>query len=113
MAAKKKPSSDPLFATRWVHVFEEDTAEGAVYRPEDENIPLSRRPRERLQIRADGSAEILAPGPDDRYVAQPAAWKDEKDGLVIQGRQGGPELRIVDRSPDRLVIKTESARKRR
>jgi len=113
MAAKKEPSNDRLFATRWVHVYEEDTADGAVYRPEDDKVPLSRRPRERLTINADGSAEILAPGPDDRFVAQPAAWTDEKNGLVVQGRHGGPSLRIVHRSPDRLVIKTQSGTKRR
>jgi hypothetical protein len=113
VAARKEPSKDRLYATRWVHVFEEDTAEGAVYRPEDDKVPLSRRPRERLEIRADGSAQILAPGPDDRFVAQPASWTEEKDGLVIQARHGGPELRIVQRAPDRLVVKTESAKKRR
>jgi hypothetical protein len=112
--AEKKASNDRLFGTRWVHVFEEDTPEGAVYRPEEDEIPLSRRPRERLEIRADGSADILVPGPDDRFVAQPAAWTDEKDGLVIQARHGGADLRIVQRSPDRLVVKNvESGRKRR
>jgi len=110
----EKASKDRLFNTRWVHVFEEDTPEGAVYRPEDDQIPLSRRPRERLEIRADGSAEILAPGPDDRFVAQPAAWTDEKNGLVIQARHGGADFRIVHRSPDRLVVKkVESSQKRR
>ena len=33
MAAKKEPPNDRLFATRWVHVFEEDTADGAVIDP--------------------------------------------------------------------------------
>jgi hypothetical protein len=108
VAARKK-SGDRLFTTRWVHVFEEDTAEGAVYRPEDDRIPLSRRPRERLEIHADGSAQILTAGPDDRFVAQPATWKDEPHGLVIQARKGGPALRIVHRSPSRLVIAIERA----
>jgi hypothetical protein len=100
-----------LFATAWVHVFEEDTAEGAVYRPENADIPLSRRPRERLVLEPDGRATIYTQGPDDRYVEQPATWRDEGDALVIRARQGGPVLRVVERSPTRLVIKPEPAPK--
>ena len=37
----------PVFQLRWIHAFEEDSAEGDVYRPETETIPLSRRPRQR------------------------------------------------------------------
>jgi hypothetical protein len=79
-------SGDQLFATRWVHVFEEDTADGDVYRPEDGDIPLSRRPRERIEFAPDGSARVFEGGPDDRLVARQAA------------------VRIIDRSPDRLVV---------
>ena len=66
-----------LFATGWVHAFEEDTAEGAVYRPRGSKLPLSRRPRERLELDADGTARIFVQGPDDRYIEQPASWRDE------------------------------------
>ena len=94
-----------------MHVFEEDTAEGAVYRPENADIPLSRRPRERLVLESEGRAKIYTQGPDDRYVEQPAAWRDEGDTLVIQAAQGGPVLRIVEWSPTRLVIRPEPAAK--
>ena len=93
-----------LFATGWVHAFEEDTAEGAVYRPRGSKLPLSRRPRERLELAADGTARIFVQGPDDRYVEQPARWHDEDGVVVVRAREGGTELRIVDRSPDRLVV---------
>jgi hypothetical protein len=96
-----------LFATVWVHVFEEDTAEGAVYRPENADIPLSRRPRERLVLEPDGRARIYTQGPDDRYVEQPATWSDEGETLVIRARGDRPALRIVERSPTRLVIRPE------
>jgi hypothetical protein len=89
-----------------VHVFEEDTAEGAVYRPEDGDIPLSRRPRERFELDADGSARLFVQGPDDRYVEQKATWREEGGAMVIRARQGGTELRIVERSPTKLVVKT-------
>jgi hypothetical protein len=103
--ATKRAARDPLFATKWVHVFEEDTAEGAVYRAEDDAIPLSRRPRERLEFRPDGSARLLVPGPDDRLVEEKATWSDEDGALVVGAREGGTEVRVLDRSPKRLVVK--------
>lgn len=104
MAGKRK-ARDPVFGKTWVHVFEEDTADGAVYRSEDDAIPLSRRPRERLEIDADGSARIFAPGPDDRLTEQRATWREDGGALVVRARAGGPELRIVARSPSRLVVR--------
>jgi hypothetical protein len=76
---------DWLYATTWVHVFEQDTPQGAVFRPEEADIPLSRRPRERISLQADGSARFLMPGPDDRFVEH-------------------PEMRIVEHSPERLLV---------
>ena len=105
----KPAGRDPLFAMTWVHVFEEDTDKGAVYRPEDSDVPLSRRPRERLRLKPGGSARLFVPGPDDRLVEQPATWKEEGDSLVIRPSQGGTELRVIDRSPTRLVVQTRGA----
>jgi hypothetical protein len=96
---------DRLFATGWVHVFEEDTAEGAVYRPEDGDIPLSRRPRERIKLESNGTATLSTLGEDDRYVGRPATWKEQKGELIIRPKAGGPALRIVDRRGDRWIIK--------
>ena len=98
-----------LFATAWVHAFEEDTAEGAVYRPRGSKLPLSRRPRQRLELDADGTARIFVEGPDDRYIEQPASWREEDGAVVVRAREGGVALRIVDRSPDRLVVRTQAA----
>lgn len=100
--------ADPIFATTWVHVFEEDDAKGAVYRPEDDAaIPLSRRPRERLRLNADGSAGISVQGPDDRYIERPADWQEEGGALVIRERSGASRFRIVERSSGRLIIRLE------
>lgn len=98
--------SDALFTTRWVHVFEEDTPEGAVYRPDSADLPLSRRPREQLELKADGSASVMMPGPDDRPVPIPARW-EEQDGKVTVRTTGttARELRIVSHSADRLVVR--------
>lgn len=102
----KTNNNEPLFTTRWVHVFEEDGDAGNVYRPEDSDIPLSRRPRERFEIDADGSARVFAPGPDDRFIERAATWKDEGDAIAIREHDDGPELRIIDQSPTRLLVKT-------
>lgn len=100
---RKRAAGDPLFATVWVHVFEEDTAGGAVFRPEGADISLSRRPRERIELRDDGFARLWMPGPDDRFCEQPANWKQEGDAVVLRAGQGA-ELRIVDQSTERLIV---------
>lgn len=109
----KRAAFDRLFTTRWVHAFEEDSGKGAVYRPEEEAIPLSRRPRERLELRPDGSALLFLPGPDDRFIEQRATWKDERGTLVIRVRDSEVELRIVDRSPARLLLRRRRAKSAR
>lgn len=108
----KRATKDPLFTGRWVHVYEEDTPEGAVYRLEDDDIPLSRRPREQLELQDDGSARILLPGEDDRFVAQPASWY-EKDRPHARAVVAGPEIKIVDRSPTRLVVQVSGLKPKR
>jgi hypothetical protein len=102
--AGKRKAQDPVFGKTWVHVYEEDTADGAVYRSEDDAIPLSRRPRERLTLSPDGSARLFAPGPDDRLTEQRATWREDGGALVVRAAAGGAELRIVERSPSRLVV---------
>ena len=105
----KRARTDPLFATAWVHVHEEDTAEGHVYRPEEDDIPLSRRPRERIQLQPDGSASISLPGADDRPVEQAATWSDDDGTVVINQPAGGKQLRVVRQSPSRLIVQPGGA----
>jgi hypothetical protein len=103
MPHDKSAPGDSLLATRWVHVFEEDTPDGAVYRPESGGIPLSRRPREQLELRSDGRATLFVPGPDDRLVARPAIWRDRNEGKKPQ--RGETEIHIVEHAPQRLVVR--------
>lgn len=89
----------------WVHVFEEDSAAGAVFRPEDADIPLSRRPRERIEFKSGGAVTIWKGGPDDRPVPIAGRSTQEGDDLVVRDRGGAVRLRVVSQSPDRLVVK--------
>src|SRR4051794_23322080 len=95
---------DRLFTTRWVHLYEQDSAASEVYAPEDGPIPLSRRPRERLQLEPDGSATIYRGGADDRPTPTAACWSEEGDHLVVRTEAGDATWRIVECSPTRLVI---------
>ncbi len=100
------PANDEaLFRTAWVHVFEEDVGEDAVYRPDDGDIPLSRRPRGRFRIERDGTATLFLPGPDDRYVEHPATWSDERGVLTVQATGRPTRLRVIERSASRLLVR--------
>ena len=92
----------PAVGGVWVHVFEEDDAAGAVFRPEQGDIPLSRRPRERFELRPDGTASWFTGGADDRFVERTGRWAEEGGRIVI--RVGGDvRLTICEWSPDRVV----------
>jgi hypothetical protein len=91
------------FGIRWVHVFEEDTPTEAVYRPDGADIPLSRRPRERLELDPDGTARVFVAGPGDRPEPVATTWRKEGAGMVIVAPGG--ERRVVRWRADRLVIR--------
>jgi hypothetical protein len=96
---------DELIGRRFVHVFEEDGGRGAVYRPEEAaDIPLSRRPRARLELLEGGRAVLVAPGPDDRMVEQTATWSQDGDSVLVRPDGSGREIRIIEWSADRLLV---------
>jgi hypothetical protein len=102
-------SSDPLFQTRWVHIFEEDAGAAAVYRPDTDDVPLSRRPRAQLTLSPDGTARVTVGGPDDRPIDTDAEWTREGDELVVRakGGRGGADrvLRVSIEGPTRLLVR--------
>ena len=89
----------------WVHVVEEDTAEGRVFKPEESDIPLSRRPRERFELGPGGAAALMTPGPNDRYIRHPARWAEEGGVIVIRDAGGSVRYRIIEQSADRLLVR--------
>jgi hypothetical protein len=103
----KPGADDPLFSTRWIHLFEEDPPGAQVFVPETVDVPLSRRPRERLDFRPDGSASIVTPGPDDRSSPSPARWTEQAGDIVVHSADG-TEWRVAERTPARLVIRKTS-----
>jgi hypothetical protein len=99
-----------LFGIRWIHVFEEDTVDAEVYRPETQDVPLSRRPRCRLELSPDGTARILVPGPADRLVESRGVWRPEGERASV-GARGSPGeeaavrlIRVREHSQARLVV---------
>jgi hypothetical protein len=89
----------------WIHVFEEDSAAGAVFKPENADIPLSRRPRQRVELKPGGTATIWTGQPDDRLGAVACTWTREGDDLVVRDSRDTVRMRIVDQSTDRLLVK--------
>jgi hypothetical protein len=95
-----------LFAATWVHVFEEDGAEGEVFRPETGEVPLSRRPRQRVSFSRDGSARVVVSGPDDRLQEIEARWVEQDGEITVTTgatRATAKPLRFTVAAKDRLV----------
>jgi hypothetical protein len=99
----------PPFGIRWVHVFEEDTPAGDVYRPDGADIPLSRRPRECLELDPDGTARVYLAGPGDRPEPVETKWRKDGEAITIAARPSPAgarrERRIVEWRADRLVVR--------
>ena len=98
---------------KWIHMFEEDTAEGAVYRRDGGEAPLSRRPRERLEFDEDGAARMLVGGADDRLTSIPATLSEKAGEVIVRLEQPKSktkpevlrEYRVIEHSADRLVLR--------
>ena len=107
MAAKKL--GPEFFRQRWIHSFEEDSPETQVYRPQSWDFPLSRRPRDAFELRADGTAHLFLPGAADRPEAADASWIEEDGDLIIRpakkGSHGSSTLCIVESTADKLVVR--------
>jgi hypothetical protein len=93
----------PSLSGRWVHLYEEDSAQGAVYVPDTTEVPLSRRTRDGFEFFADGRVRVLQPAPDDRLAASPARWRTAGTAIEIVG-ENGASRRLVVESPTRLIV---------
>jgi hypothetical protein len=105
----EKKLSPALLRQRWIHSFEEDSAETQVYRPQSWDFPLARRPREAFELRADGTARLFLPGAEDRPQPADASWTEEDGDLVIRaakkGARGSFALRVIESAADKLIVR--------
>jgi hypothetical protein len=106
--AEKKLSPE-LFRHRWIHSFEEDSVQAQVYRPQSWDFPLSRRPRQAFELRAEGTAQLFLPGAEDRPEAADASWTEEEGQLLIRtvkkGSRSPLTLRIIESGTDKLLVR--------
>lgn len=104
----QRPDTAPVVGAVWVHAFEEDEGGDAVYRPEGDPFPLSRRPRRRIALHADGTATVADGGADDRPAGHGATWT-EAGGMPVIRCADGSCLQVVERRPRRLLVRVERA----
>lgn len=100
--------SRALFEATWVHAFEEDAPDTAVYRPDTSDLPRSRRPRERLKLDADGSARLVVAAPDDRLQEIEARWTEEAGEITVTPETAAGSvktLRLRVAAKDRLLVR--------
>ena len=88
----------------WVHVIEQDTPDGLVFRPAESDIPLSRRPRAAFELRTDGSALLTAGGPADGPRTRPGSWTHAAGTVLVHEDDGRVRWRIVEATADQLVV---------
>jgi hypothetical protein len=100
-----------LFAGTFVHAFEEDGPEGAVYRPEGDGVARSRRPRERLSFAEDGSVRLMTGAPDDRLRESVGRWAESSGEITVAIEQapassrGASTLVVRFLSDGRLLVR--------
>jgi hypothetical protein len=91
----------------WVRTPEHDEGELAAYR---RAAAVGRsRPRERLELDADGTLRHTRPGPDDRPVRREGRWELDGAELVLRAA-GAPEVRyeVVRVDDDALRVRRAS-----
>ena len=87
---------------RWL--FSHDEGGARVYRPREAALPPSRRPRDGIDIREDGTFRAYTPGPSDAPVASEGRWTEAGDGLQLSF-DDGRVLEVVDAAPGTLKVR--------
>jgi len=97
-------------AGRWLHSFEEDHGDVAVYRPADHPFPPARG-RDGIEFADDGSFTEWAVGRGDAREPVPGQWQaaDAATVAVNTDRGGRQVLEVVHLGPDRLEVRRKAA----
>jgi len=91
---------------QWLHSREEDTGAQIVFRPPDYDFPLTRRPREILELRPDGTLIKGIPSASDSVEEKGGKWKIEGSNRLVFYPEGESKetWKIVSVDRDRLVL---------
>jgi hypothetical protein len=95
------PELSPDLFQRWYHSDEEDTADEAVYRPEEFPFPPRRAPRDSIEFQPGGGFVEYGAGPADGTVPSRGSWDTEGgdaaggDAVRVRVGAGGRLLRIT------------------
>jgi hypothetical protein len=97
----------PDLSGRWVHSFEEDHEDVAVYRPFEYAFPPGRAPRDGIEFSADGSFTEWGAGRGDARIPVPGRWRAAgADAVAVTTERGGEQvLEVVRMAPDRLEVR--------
>jgi hypothetical protein len=100
----------PDLPGRWMHSFEEDHDDVAVYRPSSYEFPRARG-RDGLEFASDGSFTEWAAGRGDARQPVPGRWRaGDADRLEVSTERSGAQvLEIVHLGPDRLEVRRRAA----
>ncbi|TQN41735.1 hypothetical protein FHU33_1113 [Blastococcus colisei] len=100
------PTPLPGLAKRWMHSFEEDHGDVAVYRPSDYAFPPARG-RDGIEFSDDGSFTEWAVGRGDAREPVPGRWETAAgDTVAVSTDRGGQQvLEVVHLGPDRLEVR--------
>lgn len=90
----------------WVHSYEEDRDDEAVFRPATFDLPPARG-RRSIELRGDGSYVEAFPGPVDVPQETGGRWSLAGDELKLQpdGGQAGESWQVVIAEADRLSLR--------
>lgn len=102
---KKKINKETLQG-EWIHSYEEDEGDEAVFRPSNYDFPLTRRPRESFELKAGGKLVKNEATHSDSVKEAEGKWELEDDKVIFQSESGTNQTKqIASCDQDKLVLK--------
>ncbi len=90
----------------WIHSYEEDDGDEAVFRPSSYDFPLTRRPRESFELKAGGKLVKGEATASDSVREAQGKWELEDDKVIFHNESGLNQTKqIASCEEDKLVLK--------